>query len=122
MKRNKSFFLVLPLAAMFLFFSCKKDAEEVIDCLFEAGHFDFTHEVDGQDTKTVHFKIEYAGDKNLDNSIKWDFGDGQVQTLNGTTQDHTYDASGSYTVKAEVTLRNGDAYCTTQITEKVNIE
>ena len=122
MIKQKFVLLAILLFGMSLSFSCKKETEELIECITEELLFGFDATISGQDPKTVTFEISYDGDHTLDNSIKWDFGDGEVKTLNGKTAQHTYSASGSYDVKAEVTIRNGDAYCTYEFKKTVDIE
>ncbi|MFY0483839.1 PKD domain-containing protein [Flavobacterium sp. PLA-1-15] len=90
--------------------SCSPDKliESATDCLFESALVLIDHTKATEDPKKVTFEITYGGEKNLDENIKWDFGDGTpVQTLTGTTATHTYTTAGSYTAKAVVTLNGG---------------
>lgn len=121
MIKQRFVLIAILLFGIALTYSCKKETEEVVECLTEELLFTFDYTVDAQDSKTVTFTITYAGEHTLDNSIKWDFGDGTVKTLNGTTAQHTYNAAGSYHVKPEVTIRNGDAYCTYEFEKTVEI-
>ena len=114
-------FLAVVLFAVSLNYSCKKDAENIIDCLFEPANFTFDHTIDTQDPKKVSFTITYSGEHTLDNSNPWDFGDGTTQTISGTTTTHTYSSAGTYIVKVQATTRNGDAYCTVELSETVTI-
>ncbi|MCF1191841.1 PKD domain-containing protein [Mangrovimonas sp. AS39] len=114
--------VVLIFVFAVLSFGCHKDdAEETIDCLFASVDFDVNHAIDSNNTSIVEFTITYTGVHALDNAKIWDFGDGTIQTLNGNTVSHTYLSSGSYTVKVKPTIRNGDAYCTPELTENVTI-
>lgn len=102
------------------FSSCKKEAEEVIDCLFVSADFDVTHTVE-ESTKTATFTVDYDGEHTLRNSIEYDFGDGSTQTISGTTATHVYSSAGSYTVKVKPTVEHAGSYCTPELTENVTI-
>ena len=118
--KNLRIVLVLALLGiMALSYSCKKDAEHVINCLFE--HFSIDHTIDAQDPKTVTFTVSYDGEHTLENSIVWNFGDGHTETISGTTAVHTYSASGTYEATARVTVTEGDSYCTHNPTESVTV-
>ncbi len=114
-------FLAFVLFTVTLNYSCKKEVENTIDCIFQPAYFTLKHTVDAQDTKKVNFEITYTGEHALDNSVAWNFGDGTTKTVNGTTAEHTYSASGTYSAKANVTVRNGDSYCTIELDESVTI-
>ena len=100
--------------------SCKKNQEDTIDCLVERVRVHIDHTVNAQDPKTINFEITYLGEYKIDNSIKWDFGDGHVET-GDTTVNHTYSGPGTFHANAEVTIRNGDAWCTYELEETVTI-
>ena len=107
MKNVKTLFFAITIAAIA---SCSPDKliESATDCLFDSALVFIDHTKASEDPKTVTFEITYDGEKNLDENIKWDFGDGTpVQTLTGTTATHTYTTAGSYTAKAVVTLNQG---------------
>ena len=110
------------LFALSLTYSCKKDTEDVIECLTEEFLFSFHANVSDDDSKTYNFEITYSGDHAVDNTIKWDFGDGNVESLTGKTAQHTYSTSGSYKVQPTVTIRNGDAYCSPTFEKTINVE
>lgn len=121
MKKFTKMITIIAIIGISITYSCKKDAEAVIDCFGDALLYDLSHTIDTLDTKMAILKVTYYGDHSLDNSIKWDFGDGEVKTLSGAETQHTYSESGTYTVKAEVTTRNEDAYCTHELHETVDI-
>ena len=122
MIKSKITIIAMLLVAISISFSaCKKDTEDFIDCFAEGALVHINHTVDTQNSKTIHFEVTYSGDHNLDNSIKWDFGDGTVETLNGATAQHTYSATGTFHAKAEITVRNGDAWCGHDLTETVDV-
>ena len=98
--------------------SCKKALESIINCTGEALLMSVHHTVDGSSPKLVHFEGRYSGTHSLD-SVTWDFGDGKTGT--GKTVDHTYDASGTYTVKAKIKIANGKSTCESDPTKSVVI-
>ena len=111
-------FLIIGIC---FFYSCHKDSGESISCLGELTHIHLDHTIDADNAKKVSLDVSYTGKYTLDNSINWDFGDG-TKTSGGKSIEHTYSNTGTFTVTAKVTLKNGDAYCSTEKTEKVNIE
>ena len=121
LKKSTTIIAIILFAMSFTYTSCKKDQEEVIECLAEGFLVHISHTEDAQDGKIINFEITYSGEHDLDNSISWDFGDGHTGTHGATTQ-HTYSADGTFLVKAEVTIRNSDAYCTYEKEETVNID
>lgn len=98
--------------------SCKKTLESIVNCTGEGLLMSVHHTVDGSSPKLVHFEGRYSGSHNLD-SVTWDFGDGQTGT--GKTVDHTYAASGTYTVKAKIKITNGKSTCESDPTRSVVI-
>lgn len=107
MKKLKFLVVAIVIGAIA---SCSPDKiiESATDCLFESALVFIDHTKATEDPKKVTFEITYDGEKNLDENIKWDFGDGTpVQTLTGTTATHTYTTTGSYTAKAVVSLNRG---------------
>ncbi len=104
---------------VFLTLSCSgDDAENIINCLGESSFISIEIENDNGD-RTVGFSIDYTGDLTL-RSVEWDFGDGN--TSSGTSVSHTYSAAGSFSVKAKVELRDGDAFCKPEKTRNVTVE
>ncbi len=107
------------LGMVFLTLSCSgDDAENIINCLGESSFISIEIENDNGD-RTVGFSIDYTGDLTL-RSVEWDFGDGN--TSSGTSVSHTYSAAGSFSVKAKVELRDGDAFCKPEKTRNVTVE
>lgn len=116
MKLVKPFFLF----ALLTVFSCSdKAAESVVDCFGESILIDVHHQASSQKATQIDFNVSYTGDHKMDTAIKWDFGDGTVQTLNGLTASHTYTKAGTYTAIAKVGLNNGG--CSFDIKETVTI-
>nr|WP_294927235.1 PKD domain-containing protein [uncultured Flavobacterium sp.] len=69
------------------------------------------HTADAVNSKKIDYEIKYIGKYEV-KSVKWIFGDGATQTVNGTTVSHTYAAGGTFAVKADVTLKSGSSSCT----------
>ena len=120
-QRKITIIAMLLFAISMSFSACKKDTEDVIDCLADGFLVEVSHTADTQNSKIIHFEVTYSGDHQLDNSIKWDFGDGTTETLSGATAQHTYSATGTFHAKAEITVRNGDAWCGHDLTETVDV-
>ena len=120
-KKNFAIIAILLFVSSLNFISCKDNIEDTIDCLSESFLFKVSHTADAQDAKKITFKVTYSGDHKLDNSVKWDFGDGTIETK-GTEVTHTYSSTGTFTVKAmDITVRNGDAWCGHELDTKVTI-
>ncbi|WP_316788283.1 PKD domain-containing protein [Pedobacter frigoris] len=100
----------LVLMMIMGFVSCKKQAAGIIDCLGESILTSFSHTTDANNPKKVNFVVKYSGSHTL-SSVKFEFGDGQTETVAGTTASHTYAGAGTYSVKARVTLKNNKATC-----------
>ena len=110
-KKSFTIIAILLFMSSLSFISCKKDIEDSIDCLSDGFLISVSHTADAQDAKKITFKVTYSGDHKLDNSVKWDFGDGHTET-SGTEVTHTYSNAGTFAVKAmDITVRNGDAWC-----------
>lgn len=112
---------VLLFAISVTFSACKKDAEETIECLTERALVSISHSVDAENPKLITFKVTYSGDHTLDHSINWNFGDSKSPISNTVEKKHTYSEAGTYHAKAEVTIRNGDAWCTYELDETVEV-
>ncbi len=119
---------LLIATALSLFFlsqsGCKKAVEDAIDCTTESFFLYIKGDVDANDSKLFHFTFvnnDSSGDYILDNEIKWDFGDGVTQTSQGLTIDHTYANTGSYTAKANYTLRKGSSSCSGYKEKAINV-
>jgi len=110
--------LILPAVVLGLL-SCGKTEESVIDCLGESFLTNIEHSASAQNTKIINFTVGHSGEQQLNNSIKWNFGDGAQQTVNGTTANHTYAQAGTYTAIATVTTSGG---CTFDVKETVSVQ
>ncbi len=102
-----------------LTFSCKI-TEEALDCLSEAVSVHIHHSASQDNPYEVTFELTYNGSYNMDNSIEWDFGDGQKASGSQTIV-HTYAAAGSYTVEATPTLRHDGETCSPTIERTVSV-
>lgn len=110
---------IIGLLSMVLLTGCEEDLLAPKDCSTVGLLLNVTHTV-GSDERTVNFTINYSGDHTLENSVEWDFGDGTMQTLNGTSAQHTYSTSGSFTAEARVTLSGSSiGSCPKTIVEQV---
>mgnify|MGYP006214008147 CR=1 FL=1 len=80
----------------FLSFSCSKsDDAAIVDCFGDSILTELKHSADGTNSKIINYSIQYSG-SNTVTSVKWTFGDGNTQTVNGTTVSHTYTAAGTF--------------------------
>lgn len=101
-----------------LFLGCSKDdGKDVVDCIGQSLFADVHHTNEGG--TNVNLNVSYKGSHTLKNTITWDYGDGKVETVNGTTTSHTYAQPGSYKVKASVSLVSPD--CTFEVKEDVTV-
>ncbi|MDR2272900.1 MAG: PKD domain-containing protein [Sphingobacterium sp.] len=107
------------LLSLLTFFSCGKAEKSIVDCFGESILVDVHHKAAADAASKIDFNVSYGGDHKMDTAIKWDFGDGTIQTLNGLTASHTYSKAGTYTVIAKVGLNNGG--CSFDIKETVTI-
>lgn len=108
------------LCVALIFNSCKKAAEDAVDCFGQSLFVSFNHNQNDTNSRKVDFTIKYAGKLPIA-SIRLEYGDGQSQTISGSTASHTYNAAGNYEVKAWVTLQNGDGTCEVNPVKQLNI-
>lgn len=118
--------LILVLAVVCIVFvgfysSCSSDSERIVDCITEQINLKLSHSLDTQNQKKSFYTVRYTGSLLLNNTIQWDFGDGQKATLSGTTAEHIFTSAGKYTVKAKVTLNKGSSSCTTTLETTITI-
>ncbi|WP_333663140.1 PKD domain-containing protein [Chishuiella changwenlii] len=116
------FILILSLLfSMTIISSCSDDdVKEAVDCLGENLLLSIDYTTASENNQQINFTLSYYGDKTLDKTVKWDFGNGApVQTSTGTTTSYTYTAPGTYHVKANISLNNGN--CSYDIHKTVNI-
>lgn len=106
---------------LFLNFSCSKDdISKGIDCVAESFFIKLKHTTDATNTKKVDFVIDYTGTYTL-SSVKWTFGDGSTETVSGNTISHIYSGAGTFTVKADVTIKNSKESCTSSPTKSITV-
>lgn len=109
---------VAGLAA--LSFSCGDDLEKALDCTGENLLVHLESTADAANSKKINYEVEYTGDYTV-KSVKWTFGDGATQTVNGTAVSHTYATGGTFAVKADVTLKSGSSSCTSTHSKSVTV-
>lgn len=113
----KKLFALCSVILLLLISCSKDDGKDVVDCFGEGLLMNVTHTVENENV--VNFQITYNGSHILKNTVIWDFGGGNVETITGTTATHAYLQSGSYEVKANVSLVSPD--CTFALKEDVTI-
>lgn len=99
--------------------SCGKTEESIVDCLGESFLTNVEHSASAENVKTINFTVGHSGEQQLNNSIKWNFGDGAQQTVTGKSANHTYAQAGVYNAIATVTTSGG---CTFDVKETVNVQ
>lgn len=109
---------------LFMINSCSKSEDEaIVDCFGDSILTEVKHTADGANSKIINYSIQYSG-SNTVTSVKWNFGDGTpVQTVNSPTGaiSHTYSATGTVEVKADVTLSKGGGSCTVSPKKSVTV-
>ena len=103
----KRILLMFALVATLAIQSCD-DPLGVNDCSNVGLLLDVAYEVDMDDPLLVNLQLIYGGNHTVSDEIEWDFGDGNGATATGRTVQHKYDAKGSYTVTARLTLSGSD--------------
>lgn len=102
-------------------FSCGDDLEKAVDCVTESALLELSHTTDAANAKKIDFEIKYTGEYTV-SSVKWTFGDGSAeQTVSGKTVSHTYTTAGSYSVKADITIKKGSSSCNQSKTKTVTV-
>jgi hypothetical protein len=95
--------------------SCKKAVEDSIDCIAASLLVSMESNADANNSKLIHFKFLLDQNENndftLDDRLKFDFGDGNVETIEGTEVSHEYASAGSFDVKVNYTLHRGSSSC-----------
>ncbi len=116
MKKLGAFFL----CAVVLSLSCRKATEDTIDCVVELLFASISHTSNPNDAKEITLMVNYAGGYNI--SVEWEFGDGTSETKVGTTATHRYVTSGTYEVKANMTL-SGENHtsCSTSKSKTIDV-
>ncbi len=110
----------LIVCTLVLSFSCKKAADEAIDCVVELLFASISYTANPIDSKEVTLMVNYAGEFSV--SVEWEFGDGTTETMSGTTVTHVYPSAGAYSVKANMTL-SGDNHssCSTSKSKTIDV-
>lgn len=113
--------ILIVMTAIFVT-SCGKDIEEsIVDCLGESAFVTLKHAADAADAKKINYTIEYSGSGTL-KSVKWTFGDGKTETVNGPTVSHTYASAGAYNVQADATVAINKSNCTSTHKKGVTVD
>ena len=113
-------FNVCTIGLLFIAGCSKDDGKDVVDCFGESLMMNVHHNVSTENPKTVNFNVTYSGSHTLKGAIKWNFGDGTIVTVNGTSTSHTYTQAGSYNAVASVSLVSPD--CTVDVKESVVVQ
>lgn len=108
------------LCTMVLSLSCKKTAEESIDCLVELILTTVSYTANPNNPKEITLMVNYGGEFNI--SVLWEYGDGTSETKVGTSTIHYYAGAGAYDVKANITL-SGEHHssCSTSRSKTVDV-
>ena len=119
--------VVIPAIIMiFSWMSCKNDIEDAIDCTVESTLLKVEYEVDETNPLLVHFAFingDTVADRfTLEQSIRWEFGDGSETTTGDFTAMHEYQDAGTYDVKAHYVLSRGDNSCSGYKEKSVTLE
>jgi PKD repeat protein len=117
---KKIYFLFLTLTFAFLFTSCKKTAESIIDCVGESLLVRVTATPDAGNSKLINVSVVYSGTHTVQ-SIDWQFGDGSTKNTTTTSTTHTYTAVGTYEVKAKVHIKRGSATCSPEPKKSITV-
>ncbi|WP_255398717.1 MULTISPECIES: PKD domain-containing protein [unclassified Flavobacterium] len=66
--------------------------------------------------------MEYTGQYTLD-AVTWTLGDGTSETVSSNTISHVYSTSGTFEVKADVTVKKGsESSCTSSHKRSITID
>ncbi|WP_126969468.1 PKD domain-containing protein [Gynurincola endophyticus] len=118
MKKITSIILTIIVLVIF---GCEKEKESGANCTGESRLVGVSHTASPNDSKQINFVVSYSGSQSVDNSVKWDFGDGtDIQTVNSLSTNHIYSGSGTFNVKATITLNDGE--CSYSIDEAVTVQ
>lgn len=100
--------------------ACNADDYKIVNCFGEALAVDISYSIPDGNPKTRNFNVAYDGDYTLNNTIKWNYGDGTEQTVSGPEASHTYPQAGNYTAIATITI--DDTSCSFDLTVEVFVE
>src|SRR6187402_1235375 len=113
--------ILFAVVVLFFNFSCNKDEVKApIDCFGESLFIKLKHTTDATNPKKINYEIEYTGSFTF-SSVRWTFGDGTTETVSSTTVSHTYTEAGTFTVKADVTIKKDDETCTSSPVKNVTV-
>ncbi|WP_163409970.1 PKD domain-containing protein [Flavobacterium ajazii] len=120
----KKFTAILMLVSLsFIANSCKHDDEHIVDCLEDSLLTELKHSPDPSNSKVINYSIQYSGTNKI-TYVKWTFGDGtpvkNIKTPGAVP--HTYAGSGTYQVKADITLSRLGSSCTMTLDKDVVID
>jgi len=102
--------------------SCGKDVEEsIIDCLGETALASVKYAADPANPKKINFTYQYDGKGTL-HSVKWTFGDGKTETVNGNTVSHIYETAGGYSAEGDAVVSINKSQCTLIHKKGVTVE
>ncbi len=117
----KKLFLI-AIATFFMTACDKDDAKSIVDCLGESIFLDAHHSISGENPMQVNYSVTYEGSHTLNNTVKWDFGDGTQQTVTGTEVSHVYSQPGNYKATASVKVSVNGSTCSSDLHEHVTVE
>jgi len=100
---KKASCLVFLVCSVLFLQSCKKTANNAINCIGEAFYVNVNFTVDPSNSKTINFTATDSGEYPL-KSVQWIYGDGSTATTTTLTSSHTYSSAGTYTVTANVNV------------------
>lgn len=107
----------------FMVIACDKDdAKSIVDCYGESIFLNVHHSIASENPKQVTYRVTYEGSHTLNNTVKWNFGDGTQQTVTGTEVIHTYSQAGNYTAIASVKVSVNGSTCSSDLHEHVTIQ
>ncbi|MFP4469556.1 MAG: PKD domain-containing protein [Bacteroidales bacterium] len=106
--------------------SCRSDIEDAIDCTVESTFLEVEYIIDEANPLLVHFAFinsdTVANRFTLEQSIRWEFGDGSETTTDDFTAMHEYQDAGTYDVKAHYVLSRDDNSCSGYKEKTITLE
>ncbi len=111
---------LLIFCALMLSLSCKKRADEVIDCGLELLFTSLSYIANPDDPKEIDFSLTQY-DEEFTTTVEWLFGDGTSETKTGVTTSNRYDTAGRYEVKANITL-SGDHHVSCSVSKSKTVD
>lgn len=107
--KSKLSILVMAIFVFTLSSCVKRDAEDIVDCVGQSLLTIFNHQASTTNSHEITFSVTHSSDPQVQ-SVNWNFGDGNSQTVNSTSVTHTYINTGTYQVNFTVKLSNGCSY------------